>query len=384
MPAISLTSVRKSYGSGPPAVDNLDLEIPDGSFTCLLGPSGCGKTTTLRMISGLESLNAGTITVGGRVMDSTRQGVFVPPEKRGMGLVFQNYALWPHLTVAKNVEFGLRVRKVKPAQRAERAAAALKMMQIDWAADRYPAQLSGGQQQRVSLARMLAVSPDVLLLDEPLSNLDAQLRLDMRAELKRIHDETGHTIVFVTHDQLEAMTMATHVVVMNKGVVQQMAPPMEVYGRPADTFVARFVGSPPMNLFEAGDDAARDTFTGAARERVLAARPDLTERLATVGVRPENLRLLHDAEEPPADAFVFEGTVKTALPTGSSWTVLVTAGRTELYLVSYTDVRATPATTVRCAVRTADLHLFDPSGTRLPDEAVGAVPMKEDTATWAS
>ncbi|MFJ8546062.1 ABC transporter ATP-binding protein [Streptomyces sp. NPDC093586] len=380
MPTITLSSVRKSYGSGPPAVDNLDLEIPDGSFTCLLGPSGCGKTTTLRMISGLEPLNAGTITVGGRIMDSTRDGVFVPPEKRGMGLVFQNYALWPHLTVAKNVEFGLRVRRVKPAERAERAAAALKMMQIEWAADRYPAQLSGGQQQRVSLARMLAVNPNVLLLDEPLSNLDAQLRLDMRAELKRLHDETGHTIVFVTHDQLEAMTMATHVVVMNKGLVQQMAPPMEVYNRPANTFVARFVGSPPMNLFEVGADA----FTEAARDRVLAERPGLTGRPATIGARPEHLRMLGDGDRPPADAFVFEATVKTALPTGSSWTVLVGAEDTELYLVAYTDVRAAPGSVVRCAVRTSDLHLFDTSGDRLPDEASDAVPTKENTATWAS
>ena len=391
MPTITLSSVRKSYGSGPPAVDNLNLEIPDGSFTCLLGPSGCGKTTTLRMISGLESLNAGTITVGDRVMDSTKDGVFVPPEKRGMGLVFQNYALWPHLTVAKNVEFGLRVRKVKPAERAERAAAALKMMQIDWAAGRYPAQLSGGQQQRVSLARMLAVNPDVLLLDEPLSNLDAQLRLDMRAELKRIHDETGHTIVFVTHDQLEAMTMATHVVVMDKGVVQQMAPPMEVYSRPANTFVARFVGSPPMNLFEvggkAGADAAADTddaFTAAARRRVLADRPELDGLLATVGVRPEHLRLLPRGAEPPAGSFTFEATVKAALPTGSSWTVLVTAGSTELYLVAYTDVTAEPGETVRCAVRVADLHLFDVPGNRLPDDAADAAQNEENTATWAS
>ncbi|MEU3461087.1 ABC transporter ATP-binding protein [Streptomyces sp. NPDC006733] len=385
MPTITLSSVRKSYGSGPPAVDNLDLEIPDGSFTCLLGPSGCGKTTTLRMIAGLESLNAGTITVGGRIMDSTRDGVFVPPEKRGMGLVFQNYALWPHLTVARNVEFGLKVRKVKPAERVERARAALAMMQIDWATDRYPAQLSGGQQQRVSLARMLAVNPNVLLLDEPLSNLDAQLRLDMRAELKRIHDETGHTIVFVTHDQLEAMTMATHVVVMNKGVVQQMAPPMEVYTRPTNTFVARFVGSPPMNLFEVGGAAgAGDPFTDAAHDRILADRPDLAGELATVGARPEGLRMLRPGEPDPADCFVFDAAVKAALPTGSSWTVLVTAGGTELYLVAYTDVGAAPGSMVRCAIRVTDLHLFDASGSRLPDSAAEAALTEENAKTWAS
>jgi iron(III) transport system ATP-binding protein len=213
----------------------------------------------------------------------------------------------------------------------------------------------------------------------------------MRAELKRIHDETGHTIVFVTHDQLEAMTMATHVVVMNKGVVQQMAPPMEVYNRPANTFVARFVGSPPMNLFEAGggtdaadDGDTGDTFTRAARERVLADRPDLAGVLATVGARPEGLRMLRPDEPEPAGCFVFDATVKAALPTGSSWTVLVTAGRSELYLVAYTDVSAAPGTTVRCAVRVTDLHLFDTSGTRLPDIAAPAAPTEENTATWAS
>ncbi|GGU80383.1 ABC transporter ATP-binding protein [Streptomyces litmocidini] len=386
MPTITLTSVRKSYGSGPPAVDNLNLEIPSGSFTCLLGPSGCGKTTTLRMISGLETLDDGSITVGGRIMDSIRDGLFVPPEKRGMGLVFQNYALWPHLTVAKNVEFGLKVRKTRQAERTERALAALKMMQIEWAADRYPAELSGGQQQRVSLARMLAVSPEVLLLDEPLSNLDAQLRLDMRAELKRIHDETGHTIVFVTHDQLEAMTMATHVVVMEKGVVQQMAPPMDVYSRPANTFVARFVGSPPMNLFDVGGDA----FTGAVRERVEDERPGPAGRPATIGVRPEALRLLADTEQATEADFVFEAVVKAALPTGSSTTVLVTAVSTELYLLAYGKVDAAPGATVRCAVRPADLHLFDEEGDRLP-EAAAAVPApaqaeenEENAATWTS
>ncbi|MFI7005487.1 ABC transporter ATP-binding protein [Streptomyces sp. NPDC050145] len=387
MPTITLSSVRKSYGSGPPVVDDLDLEIPSGSFTCLLGPSGCGKTTTLRMISGLEPLNAGTITVGGRIMDSTRDGVFVPPEKRDMGLVFQNYALWPHLTVSKNVEFGLKVRKVRSGERAERTAAALRMMQIDWAADRYPAQLSGGQQQRVSLARMLAVDPEVLLLDEPLSNLDAQLRLDMRAELKRIHDETGHTIVFVTHDQLEAMTMATHVVVMKKGVVQQMAPPMEVYSRPANTFVARFVGSPPMNIFDVGSGG--DSFATAAREHVVSERPSLDRELATVGVRPEALRILVDGETDPGAHFVFEATVQTALPTGSSWTVLVRAADTELYLVAYGDVRAEPGLRVRCAARTADLHLFDAAGDRLPDATRIPAPPRSDeneenSATWAS
>ncbi|WP_328894610.1 ABC transporter ATP-binding protein [Streptomyces sp. NBC_00236] len=382
MPTIALTAVRKSYGSHPPAIDNLDLEIPDGSFTCLLGPSGCGKTTTLRMIAGLEHLDAGSIEVGGRVRDSVEQGVFVPPEERGMGLVFQNYALWPHLTVAKNVEFGLRVRKVRPAERAERTLKALKMMQIDWAADRYPAQLSGGQQQRVSLARMLVINPEVLLLDEPLSNLDAQLRLEMRAELKRLHDETGHTIVFVTHDQLEAMTMATHVVVMNKGEVQQLAPPLEVYHRPANTFVAQFVGSPPMNLFDVGTDDD-GPFRGGVHDRIVAERPALNRRLRTVGVRPEAIRLAARPASPgpaPDGVLEFDATVTTVLPTGSSTTVSLDAADTELYLVSFKAVTAAPGDTVRCSVDLSDLHLFDSDGARLPEPSAVPAPSKEYTA----
>jgi iron(III) transport system ATP-binding protein len=354
MPKIVLTGVSKTYGSGAPAVNDIDLEIPDGSFTCLLGPSGCGKTTTLRMIAGLEHLTAGSIEVGDTTLDSVERGVFVPPERRGMGLVFQNYALWPHLTVAKNVEFGLRVRKVRPAERAERAREALRMMQIDWAGDRYPAQLSGGQQQRVSLARMLAVNPDVLLLDEPLSNLDAQLRLEMRAELKRIHEDTGHTIVFVTHDQ------------------------MEVYNRPANTFVARFVGSPPMNLLGADDE-----LTASAHKRLAALRPTGSDGPATVGVRPESIRLVDPGQEPGERDWSFDATVSAVLPTGSSWTVSVAAGATEIYLVSYAEVSVEPGAAVRCAVRAADLHLFDGDGNRL---AAGppAPNDKEKTAQWVS
>lgn len=398
MPTIALTAVRKSYGSHPPAIDNLDLEIPDGSFTCLLGPSGCGKTTTLRMIAGLEHLDSGSIEVGGRVRDSVEQGVFVPPEQRGMGLVFQNYALWPHLTVARNVEFGLRVRKVRAAERAERTMKALKMMQIDWAADRYPAQLSGGQQQRVSLARMLVINPEVLLLDEPLSNLDAQLRLEMRAELKRLHDETGHTIVFVTHDQLEAMTMATHVVVMNKGEVQQLAPPLEVYHRPANTFVAQFVGSPPMNLFDVGT-ADDGPFRGAVHDRIVAGRPELNGSLRTVGVRPESIRMSARstaAGSPPDGVLEFDATVTTVLPTGSSTTVSLDAADTELYLVSFRPVTNAPGETVRCSVDLSDLHLFDGAQARLPEPSAApapsappspsspSAPSKENTAPWTS
>src|SRR5437868_9247268 len=280
MPTITLSGIAKSFGTGDYAVKNLDLVVKDGAFMCLLGPSGCGKTTTLRMIAGLEQPTRGSISVGDRVLDSVEQGLYVPTEKRQMGLVFQNFALSPHLTVRGNVEFGLRMRKLPAAERRSRAEAALAMAHADDVMDRYPAKLSGGQQQRVALARMLAVSPSVLLLDEPLSNLDARLRLEMRAELKRIHEESGATIVFVTHDQLEAMTMATDVAVMNKGELQQLSSPMEMYRRPANRFVAEFVGSPPMNLVTVLDGKGLD---GSLLRHT-------GERPGSFGLRPEALR----------------------------------------------------------------------------------------------
>ncbi|MER6578779.1 ABC transporter ATP-binding protein [Nonomuraea sp. NPDC001023] len=355
MPNITLSAVSKSYGGGDYAVKNLDLVVPDGAFMCLLGPSGCGKTTTLRMIAGLEQPTAGSIAVGDRVLDSVEQGVYVPPEKRAMGLVFQNYALWPHLSVRDNVEFGLRMRKVPAPERRSRAEAALKMVHVDAAMDRYPSQLSGGQQQRVALARMLAVNPSVLLLDEPLSNLDARLRLEMRAELKRIHEESGATIVFVTHDQLEALTMATDVAVMNEGELQQLAAPMEMYERPANRFVAEFVGSPPMAIVDAGP--APGGLAGSLLRFVEARGSGVTP--SAVGIRPEALRL----GTPPAAAWSEEALVEAVLPAGSSWTVRLRVLDTELFALSYTPVRAAPGDVLPCW--TEQLHLFGADGARI-------------------
>ncbi|MGW2144454.1 ABC transporter ATP-binding protein [Nonomuraea bangladeshensis] len=355
MPDITLSAISKSYGGGEFAVKNLDLVVPDGAFMCLLGPSGCGKTTTLRMIAGLEQPTAGSIAVGDRVLDSVEQGIYVPPEKRAMGLVFQNYALWPHLSLRENVEFGLRMRKVPGPERRARAEAALKMVHVDAAMDRYPSQLSGGQQQRVALARMLAVNPTVLLLDEPLSNLDARLRLEMRAELKRIHEESGATIVFVTHDQLEALTMATDVAVMNEGELQQLAAPMEMYARPANRFVAEFVGSPPMAIVDAG---ASPGGLAASLLRFVESR-GAQSTPAAVGIRPEALR----SGTPPAAAWSEEAVVEAVLPAGSSWTVRLRVLDTELYAVSYQPVQAGPGDVLTCW--TEQLHLFGADGARI-------------------
>jgi iron(III) transport system ATP-binding protein len=362
MPAITLSGVVKTYPGGTrPAVRDLDLTVPDGSFTCLLGPSGCGKTTTLRMIAGLEQPSRGEIAVGDRVLDSVERGIYVPPEKRDMGLVFQNYALWPHLTVRGNTEFGLRMRKVPAAERRARAAAALEKVHVADCMDRYPSQLSGGQQQRVALARMLAVDPAVLLLDEPLSNLDARLRLEMRTELKRIHDETGATVVFVTHDQMEAMTMATHIAVMSEGELQQVAPPMEMYERPGNRFVAEFVGSPPMNIVDTGDPEPGGLAASLLRyvEKRAAGTP------GCVGVRPESLKLAHSPDDVPDTAWSDEAVVEAVLPTGSSWTVQLRVRDTEMFAVAHEDPEAAPGDRFRCWARPRRLHLFAGDGARM-------------------
>ncbi len=294
MPTINLNGAQKNYGvNSANAVSDLDLEIRDGEFMCLLGPSGCGKTTTLRMIAGLENLSGGEIRIGERLVDSVMDGVFVPPEKREMGLVFQSYALWPHMTIERNTDFGLRLRKLPKAEREARVEQVMQALDIAKYRDRYPSQLSGGQQQRVALARMLAVNPGVLLLDEPLSNLDARLRLEMRAELKRIHKEFKTTIVFVTHDQWEAMTLATTIAVMNNGTLQQMGTPNEIYDRPANRFVAEFVGSPPINIIELEGGGATDIARQAAsylstrhpRSRVPARSAFVQNRSATRRIR---------------------------------------------------------------------------------------------------
>ena len=250
MPRIELRNITKKFGDFV-AVDNLTLDIKDGDFITLLGPSGCGKTTTLRQIAGLEMPTSGEILIDGKVVFSSEKSIDVAPKDRGVGFLFQNYALWPHMTVYRNIAFGLENLKWKKADVDKRVKELLKLLKIEEFPDRYPAELSGGQQQRVAIARTLATNPRVLLMDEPLSNLDAKLRMEMRAELKRLHHETGATFVYVTHDQLEAMTLATKICLLDRGYLQQYDPPLTVYNRPRNTFVADFVGNPTMNLISA-------------------------------------------------------------------------------------------------------------------------------------
>jgi iron(III) transport system ATP-binding protein len=239
MAHLELDRLAKHYG-GVRSVDGIDLVVERGEFICLLGPSGCGKTTTLRMIAGFLDPDGGEIRVNGKVVSAP--GRSLPPERRNMGMIFQSYAVWPHMTVRENVGYGLRMQKVAAAEREQRVDAILRATKLHEMAARYPGELSGGQQQRVALARALAPNPEILLLDEPLSNLDANLRSDMRFEIRRLHDEFHNTSIYVTHDQLEAMTMADRIVVMNAGKIEQIGSPQDVYDRPQSRFVARFLG----------------------------------------------------------------------------------------------------------------------------------------------
>ena len=257
MASIAIKGLTKSFNAGddaPAAVANLDLDIKDNQFVTLLGPSGCGKTTTLRMIAGYIVPDAGTIHVNGRLLSAP--GSVVPPDQRGMGMVFQNYAVWPHKTVYENVVFGLKVRKTPSAEAKKQVADALALVNLTGLEQRYPNELSGGQQQRVALARSLVVEPEILLLDEPLSNLDAKLREQMRVELKRLQRRTGITFVYVTHDQAEALALSDHIAVIHGGRLQQYGTPQEVYAKPANRVVADFMGL--VNLVPATGDRPGD------------------------------------------------------------------------------------------------------------------------------
>ncbi|MGH9065878.1 MAG: ABC transporter ATP-binding protein [Acidimicrobiales bacterium] len=305
--AAELVGVTKVYGNGAKAVDDLDLAVDDGELLVLVGPSGCGKTTLLRMLAGLEDITSGTLRIGGRVVNN------VLPRDRDVAMVFQNYALYPHLTVARNIGFGLRLRKVAKREIELKVVEAARILGLEEYLDRKPAQLSGGQRQRVAMGRAIVRDPALFLLDEPLSNLDAKLRVQMRAEIRRIQRRLGVATVYVTHDQVEAMTLGDRVAVLDRGTLQQVAPPDELYDRPANVFVAAFTGSPAMNFYEGTYEVSADGATwavlGHQRLRVgptvVAARPGLrlfVGKPVIVGIRPEDLDDAGLSPDHPADA----------------------------------------------------------------------------------
>lgn len=311
MAEIHIRNLVKKFQGNVTAVDSMSISINDGEFVSFLGPSGCGKTTTLRMLAGLTEPTSGEILLDDRVLYSSLTGQYIPPEKRGMGLVFQSYALWPHMTVWDNIRFGLVQQKIPKKEQDERISSVIKLLQIQGLEKRYSFQISGGQQQRVALARMLALQPKTLLLDEPLSNLDAQLRIEMRSELKRLHEQLNNTTVFVTHDQLEAMTLSSRIAVMRDGQLQQYGTPMEIYREPANLFVAQFVGSPPINIIT--EELSPQLF-GSAKKH-LGRKAALAEKIA---FRPESM-MINPKYADDERRWYMKGKVVAVLPTGPEW-----------------------------------------------------------------
>ncbi|MDO4204762.1 MAG: ABC transporter ATP-binding protein [Selenomonadaceae bacterium] len=285
MAQVRIEHLYKRFGDVT-AVGDFNIDIQEGEFISFLGPSGCGKTTTLRMVAGFERATEGNIIIDDRIVSSSDQGIFVPPEKRGVGMVFQSYAVWPHMTVAENVGYPLKIQKVPKEERQARVQEMLEMVRLGEYGDRYPNQLSGGQQQRVSLARALVMRPGLLLLDEPLSNLDAKLRESMRFEISAIQKKLGITVIYVTHDQSEAMTMSDRIVVMSMGVVQQIGTPYEIYTRPANKMVADFVGL--INFIPAEQKGDRAFIKGTNFSVPYDGAPKDELQIA---VRPENITM---------------------------------------------------------------------------------------------
>ena len=285
MSEVRIEHVFKRFGDVT-AVSDFDLTVKDGEFVSLLGPSGCGKTTSLRMIAGFERATEGEIYIGDHCVSSHIKNTFVPPEKRDIGMVFQSYAVWPHMTVTENVAYPLKIQKVPKEERAARVAEMLKLVHLDKYGSRYPHQLSGGQQQRVALARALVMRPGLLLLDEPLSNLDAKLRESMRFEISSIQKELGITVIYVTHDQSEAMTMSDRVVVMSRGVIQQIGTPYEIYRNPANKMVADFIGLVNFVEGEVQGDRVYISGTGVSFPNTSGITGS-----ATIAVRPENITM---------------------------------------------------------------------------------------------
>ncbi len=291
MASVTLDNVRKVYAGGVEAVKGVSLAIPDGAFTVLLGPSGCGKSTLLRMIAGLETITEGTVSIGGRMVND------VEPADRDIAMVFQNYALYPHMSVYDNMAYGLRNRGVPRPEIEQRVAEAAKLLAIGDFLKRKPRELSGGQRQRVAMGRAIVREPQAFLFDEPLSNLDAKLRVQMRIEIRRLHNRLKATSIFVTHDQIEAMTMADTIVVMNQGQAEQVGAPTEVYRFPATRFVATFIGSPAMNLLPGRITAPGEVEVGGGRLAFDAASfPVEAGRDVEIGIRPEDLALNADGQ----------------------------------------------------------------------------------------
>jgi multiple sugar transport system ATP-binding protein len=349
MSELSIQRLRKAFGSFR-ALNGIDLKVSDGEFVALVGPSGCGKSTLLRLVAGLEEVDEGEIRIGGRVVND------LSPRERNVAMVFQSYALYPHMTVAENMSFNLRVARLGRSEIAEKVMAAAKMLELESLLDRRPEQLSGGQRQRVAMGRALVRDPDIFLFDEPLSNLDAKLRGQMRSEIKAFHQKIGTTCLYVTHDQIEAMTLADRVVVLEAGNIRQQGKPLELYLQPDNRFVAGFIGSPPMNFLEGAIERDGDGWraqVGNGMVLALGRRDGLAEGQAVMlGIRPEHIM-------PGSAEGGLLGKVLFVEPTGAQTHLTLDMGGQHLVASVDISVSATPGAMFPLKVSPGSVFLFD-------------------------
>jgi multiple sugar transport system ATP-binding protein len=351
--ALDIVGVTKAFGPVK-VLHGIDIAVEDGEFLVLVGPSGCGKSTLLRMIAGLESVTGGEIKIGGGVVND------IPPRGRDIAMVFQDYALYPHKSVRDNIGFGLRMRDVAPAEIAKRVDDAAKVLQITHLLERKPGQLSGGQRQRVAMGRAIVRDPKVFLFDEPLSNLDAQLRAEMRVEIKKLHQRFKNTVVYVTHDQVEAMTLADRIAVMKGGNVEQLGSPDDIYNHPRTTFVAGFTGSPPMNFAKSvvSDDGKSIVLDGGVKLPVPAERQAMLKPLKgkamTFGIRPEHITVGGGGKD------LIHSEVILTEPLGSDTLGLLRIGKVEITGRFPPDSGLKPGSTRGISLAMAKFHLFDP------------------------
>jgi multiple sugar transport system ATP-binding protein len=354
MSSVQIRDVRKSFGAVS-IIQGVTVDISDGEFVVLVGPSGCGKSTLLRMVAGLETITAGEIAIDGRVVNK------LEPKDRDIAMVFQNYALYPQMTVAQNLGFALELARLGKDEIKRKVATAAASLGLEPLLGRYPRQLSGGQRQRVAMGRAIVRDPKVFLFDEPLSNLDAKLRVQVRGEIKELQRRLKTTTIYVTHDQVEAMTMSDKIVVLNSGRVEQIGAPLDLYDRPANKFVATFLGSPAMNLIEGTIDDGRATrlvLSGGNSTSIGSSPVGWTGRRVIFGVRPENVRLDPEAGLPCV--------VSLVEPTGSETHLIAHAGETEIVAVLKERLRIHEGETIQLSLDVPEAHFFDPqSGQRL-------------------
>ena len=353
MATVILRNLTKNFAAVE-VIKGISVDIAHGEFVALVGPSGCGKSTLIRLIAGLEDVSGGEIEIGGRCVNE------VPAKSRDIAMVFQNYALYPHMTVAENMGFSLKMQKLDKAEIERRVAETAASLNLTELLGRYPRQLSGGQRQRVATGRAIVRCPQVFLFDEPLSNLDAKLRVQVRAELRQLHRQQGVTSIYVTHDQIEAMTMADRIIVLRDGRIEQAGPPLELYDQPANTFVATFIGSPAMNLI---DGTVRDGRFVLADGATFALPPAIGASMSgplTIGIRPDHI----DIVDAPTDGV--EARLIAYEPTGSETMVAAELAGRPITIATRARLSLTPGSVIRVAPITAQQHYFDAQGVRIP------------------